>query len=56
MRVQTGIYDPRQIGDKARWYVHQQQKIEHRVSANIDAAIFQLSEKDTDGPTGMVYR
>ncbi|XP_067943986.1 MAP kinase-activating death domain protein-like [Watersipora subatra] len=51
MRVQTGIFDPKQIGDKPRWYSQQQQKIEYRVSTNIDQTIFQLSEKSTDVPT-----
>lgn len=52
MRVQTGIYDPTQIGDKPRWYAHHQQKIEYRVCNNIDPAIFQLAEKHADAPTG----
>lgn len=54
MRVQTGIYDPTQIGDKPRWHAHHQQKIEYKVCNNIDTAIFSLAEKHTDAPTGQL--
>lgn len=53
MRVQTGIYDPRQIGDKSRWYASQQQRMEYHVCGNEDMAIFHLAEKHTDAPTGL---
>jgi len=55
MRVQTGIYDPTQIGDKPRWYAHHQQKTEYHVCRDTNHAtlsIFKLAAKHEELPTG----
>lgn len=53
MRVQTGIYDPIQIGDKSKWYANSLQSMTYHVSPNSDMTIFQLAEHHTEAPTGI---
>lgn len=58
LRVQTGMYDPLHIGDKAKWFSHSLQKIDFQVydenGSTLGAAIKMSQEKGVseDVPTG----
>ena len=59
LRVQTGVYDPLLIGDKAKWYSQGLQKIDFQVindpqsTLGLAVAASLESERDSDeNPTG----
>jgi len=60
LRVQTGVYDPLLIGDKAKWYSQALKKIEFcvydDVSSTLGAALqMSLESRNDDVPTGLCY-
>lgn len=56
LRVQTSVFDPLLIGDKAKWFAHQLQSVEFKVyddNSSLGAAV--ASSRDLlsdDNPTG----
>ncbi|CAG5118060.1 unnamed protein product, partial [Candidula unifasciata] len=52
-RIQTGVYDPSLIGDKAKWYAHQLQRVDFHVydnSSSLGAALTSVSKDQSDNP------
>lgn len=61
LRVQTGVYDPLLIGDKAKWYSQGLQKIDFQVydepNSTLGAAVsscLDLKSSDEENPTGLL--
>lgn len=53
-RIQTGVYDPSLIGDKAKWYAQQLQRVDFHVydnSSSLGAALTSVSKDNSDNPT-----
>lgn len=59
LRVQTGVFDPLLIGDKAKWYSQQLQIIDFKVcdevTSTLGAAVQSCMDarNSDDNPTGM---
>lgn len=54
LRVQTGVFDPRQIGDKPKWFADQLQPIRFAVwddGSSLNGALRQLQRQENQ-PTG----
>ena len=58
LRVQTSVFDPLLIGDKAKWYAHQLQPIDFKVyddNSSLGAALNMATDILSDEfPTGTV--
>lgn len=55
LRVQTGVFDPRQIGDKPKWFADQLQPIRFAVwddGSSLNGALRQLQRQENQ-PTGI---
>ena len=59
LRVQTGVFDPLLVGDKAKWFSNALQKIDFRVydeaASTLGAAVstYLNKKEEDDNPTGM---
>ena len=54
LRVQTGVYDPTIIGDKAKWYAHTLTPIKFDIHSDVPGlcSVLRLTHQVSAPPTG----
>jgi len=54
LRVQTGVYDPAIIGDKAKWFAHTLETVKFNIHGDVSSlcSVLRNANKISGPPTG----